>query len=631
MERRLDTIAARARSAAIACGLALTLAVVMTWPLASGLGRLGRTTNMDGLYGVWNVGWVSHTLVSDPTSLFDANIFYPHRATLAYSESNIVAGVIGIPAWVLTHNAYAAHNSALLFAFASTFLGTWLLARRLSGRTDTSIVAAILFAFCPYFYSHSAHVQLLMAGGIPLSMLALHGFADSPSAKRGLLLGVALAVQALACAYYGIFAGLMVSYGTLFLAARRRLWRIRSFWAGIGIAIVAAGLIVLPFLLPYLELQREGGFVRSLDEARRWSATWQSYLASPAHLHRPILTIARAVGWRIGEVLFPGILAIVLGVAGVVLGSRREPTPPTSRDDRETLLLYGSLGALALWGSFGPSLGLYTVLYRVVPLFTFLRAPARFGLLVAFVLSLFAALALDRLVSRRRGGAVAAVLSLLAIAELNVIPFPWERALPVSMNYRVLAAMPRAVLAEFPFYGERMAFPLHAQYMALSTTHWMPMVNGYSDYIPPDFREAASVLDSFPSSDTFTGTGETSCQVCGHSLGHVRPARRGNPDEAEGLRALPPPSGQRRHDELVRNCFVPVKLQSSLIRGALPLGLPCTLSRAPLRRRASASARSATARPRRSLARRRAVRVAHSLSLARVAGICLPSPFGFMR
>ena len=63
--------------------------------------------------------------------------------------------------------------------------------------------------------------------------------------------------------------------------------------------------------------------------------------------------------------------------------------------------------------------------------------------------------------------------------------------------------MPRAAVAEFPFYGERIAFPLHAQYMVLSTTHWMPLVNGYSDYIPQDFREAAAVLDSFPSNDTF--------------------------------------------------------------------------------------------------------------------------------
>jgi hypothetical protein len=502
MEPRPDTIAARARGAAIACGLALALAIVMTWPLASGLGRLGRTTNMDGLYGIWNVAWVSRTLVTEPASLFDANIFYPHRNTLAYSEANIVAGVIGIPAWLLTHNAYAAHNTALLFAFATSFLGMWWLAGRLSGRTDTSVVAGILFAFCPYFYSHSAHIQLLMAGGMPLSMLALYRLVDRPSVSRGVALGAALALQALACAYYGIFAGLMVGYGVLFLAVRRGLWRVRTFWSALIIGAVAAGLIVLPFLLPYLELQ-EGGFVRSLDDARRYSATWQSYLASPSHLHRPILSLARALGWRIGEVLFPGVLAIVVGIIGAVVCWKPDPDARPARDDRETLMLYGSFGLLALWGSFGPGAGLYTVLYRVVPLFTFLRAPSRFGLLVVFVLSIFSSLALARLVPKTRGIVVGSALAVVAIAELNVVPFPWERALTVSANYRLLASMPRAVVVEFPFYGERIAFPLHAQYMILSTTHWMPLVNGYSDYIPQDFREAAFVLDSFPSTDTF--------------------------------------------------------------------------------------------------------------------------------
>ena len=501
MERRPDTIAARARGAAIACAVAFTLAVVMTWPLAAGLGRLGRTTTMDGLYGIWNVAWVAHAIVTSPATLFDANIFYPHRGTLAYSESNILAGVVAIPAWLITRNAYAAHNSALLFAFASTWLGTWLLARRLTGHSGAAALAAILFAFCPFFYSHSAHIQLLMAGGIPLSMLALHRLADSPSPARGLVLGIALAGQALACAYYGIFAGLMVGYGVIFFAARRRLWRVPAFWIAVAIGAATACVIVLPFVLPYLELQRDTGFARSLDDARRYSATWQSYLASPALGHRPLLDLARRLGWRIGEVLFPGILAIVLGGTGVALSWRGAPQD----NDRETVMLYGSLGVLAVWGSFGPGAGLYIVLYRAVPLFTFLRAPSRFGLLLAFVLALFTSLALKRLLPRagRRDFLAVSALAAFAIAELNVVPFPWEHALPVSTNYRVLAAMPRGAVAEFPFYGERVAFPLHAQYMVLSTTHWMPLVNGYSDYIPQDFREAASVLDSFPSNDTF--------------------------------------------------------------------------------------------------------------------------------
>jgi hypothetical protein len=84
-----------------------------------------------------------------------------------------------------------------------------------------------------------------------------------------------------------------------------------------------------------------------------------------------------------------------------------------------------------------------------------------------------------------------------------VFPIGWTRAPILPAPYAVLAQSPRAPLAEFPFYGDRIAFPLHAQYMLFSTSHWMPMVNGYSDVIPLDFREAAAVLDGFPSNDAF--------------------------------------------------------------------------------------------------------------------------------
>ncbi|MEP6917255.1 MAG: hypothetical protein ABJC89_16505 [Acidobacteriota bacterium] len=505
MERPADTIARRARRAIGACALAVALAVLMTWPLASGLGRLGRTTTMDGLYGIWNVGWVARTLVSHPGALFEANIFYPHHNTLAFSESNIGAGVVGIPAWWLTGNAYAAHNSALLFGFASTLFGTWLLLRHLSGDSAGAFAAAIMFAFCPYFFSHSAHIQLLMAGGIPLAMLALHRLVDRPSPARGVVLGLVLAGQALSCAYYGIFAGLMVGYGVLFLAATRRAWRDPRYWTAIALAAATAILCVLPFFLPYLEIQRDEGFRRSLDDALRYSATPASYLATPAHAHHWILLLARRLGWHTGEVLFPGLLALTCGITGLILGLRAPRTNGTDGRDRETVVLYGSLGALAGWASFGPPAILYTALFRAIPLFTFLRAPSRFGLVVAFALAVLASLALKRLarLPARQHWVAAAAIGIAAVAELNVLPFPWERALPVPSSYAALARMPRAPMAEFPFYGERVAFPLHAQYMVWSTTHWMPLLNGYSDHIPQDFREAAFVLDSFPSNDTF--------------------------------------------------------------------------------------------------------------------------------
>ena len=102
--------------------LSLGLAVILTYPVAFRLDRVGRLNTGDGRWSIWCVSWVAHALTTNPRGLFDANIFYPHRNTLAYSENNIVAGVLGIPAWLLTHNAFATHNTAMLAAFVLAFL-----------------------------------------------------------------------------------------------------------------------------------------------------------------------------------------------------------------------------------------------------------------------------------------------------------------------------------------------------------------------------------------------------------------------------------------------------------------------------------------------------------------------------
>ena len=486
---------ARPRELVLASLAGVALAVLMTWPLAAGFGHLGRTLGADGQFSIWNVSWVARTLAVDPLHVYDANIFFPHRTTLAYSEANLLEGAIAMPVYWPTRNPYAALNFVVLFSFATSFLCMYLLVRYLTGDARAGTVSGVLYACCPYVFAHTSHIQLLMTGGLPLAMLMLHRVVDRPAAARGVHLGLALVAQALSCAYYGVFAALMVAFGTLVLAWTRGLWRSREYWTAIALGAIVPIAVVVPFFLPYLRVQAESGFARTLEDAARWSANPQSYLASSAHAHGFLLAaISRYDRWS--EVLFPGILATVLGLAGLGVrpGSDRGQTP-----------VYASLGVLALWASFGPSAGLYRVLFHL-PLFSFLRAPSRFGLVVVLVLAVFAGSAvhaiLDRLRPERRTIG-AAVLVLLAIAELNVLPFPWERAPVTPAPYAVLARLPRAVVAEFPFYGERIAFPLHAQYMLFSTSHWMPLVNGYSDVIPADFRETAAVLDSFPSADTF--------------------------------------------------------------------------------------------------------------------------------
>jgi hypothetical protein len=210
------------------------------------------------------------------------------------------------------------------------------------------------------------------------------------------------------------------------------------------------------------------------------------------------------------EVLFPGFLAIILGAIGIVAiartsdGTGRSDGRPDR--DRETLALYGSLGVLAFWASLGPRAGLYTLLFHTVPVFSLLRAPGRTGIIVTLVLALFAAYGVRALRRRAAGGAsmaIAAACCGLALLELNAVPFGWRESRRISSTYDLLARMPRGPVAEFPFYELRPDFPEHTIYMVNSTRHWQPLLNGYSDYIPPDFRRLAVRLGSFPSRDSF--------------------------------------------------------------------------------------------------------------------------------
>jgi hypothetical protein len=471
---------------------ATALAVTLTYPLAFNLDRFGRVNTDDGRWSIWVVSWVAHALTTTPLRVYDANIFYPHRNTLAFSEANLGAGALGVPVWLATHNPYTTHNVVFLAAFVIAFAGAYYLSRYLSGSRPAASLAGVLFAFCPYMFARTAHVQLLFIGLLPWCMFAFHRLVDQPTVTRSVVLGLLLSATALTCAYYGIFAVLMVGLGTIVYAVSRSLWRSRDYWIAIALAAFVSISLTVPFFLPYLTVQQTGGFVRTLADAQEYAANLGAWGASSAWAHRWWLP---ALG-PFNEVLFPGLLTLMLGVAGAVV---------LMRQARDTAVLYVLIAVIAFWTSFGPEAGLYRLLYQTIPIFSFLRAPSRTGILVTLSLVVFAAIAVSHLLPRmRHPRLVAAALFLAAVAELTTVPLTqFREAAPLSPVYHLLATLPRGAVAEFPYWYERYDFPRHAYYMLNSTAHWQPLVNGYSDHIPSDFRSTVMPLSSFPTRESF--------------------------------------------------------------------------------------------------------------------------------
>ena len=431
--------------AAIVLGAAIGLACLLTYPLVLNAENAGRIDVNDGKWSIWVVSWVAHALTTDPLHVFSANIFYPHDNSLAYSEANLGAGIVAVPVWLATRNPYATHNFVLLLSFVVSTAGGYYLCRYLTGSRHAAAVAGVLYAYCPFVFARTAHIQLMLIGGMPFCLLAFHRLVDRTTTGRAIALGAILWFQGLACAYYGVFAGMAVGLGSIVIAITRGRWREWRYRYGIGLAAAVSISLTLPFFIPYMALQRETGFARTLDGARSYSANATSWLASGAWAHRWWLHSIEGFS----DVLFPGLLTLVLGVVGAWLGLRTPPARPAGspapapRIRRDLVVFYVVLGVLSFWIALGPDAWLYSQLHRTIPVFSFLRAPSRRGVVVTLCLVVLAAVAISRMVSgRKRAGLMAGVLVVLAVADLFQAPLGLREYRPSRRPTRCLHACP---------------------------------------------------------------------------------------------------------------------------------------------------------------------------------------------
>jgi hypothetical protein len=202
-------------------------------------------------------------------------------------------------------------------------------------------------------------------------------------------------------------------------------------------------------------------------------------------------------------VLFPGFVTSTLAGIALVWAARRPPGGEQRRVSVETAGFYALLGGTAAWLSLGPAGGLYGWLYDAGPVLSMLRAPSRFGALVTLALAVLAGMAAAAAAGRLRSPAVAPVAVLLLLGELAAVPFDLRPALGTPAAHRMLAALPEGVVAEFPFFFREEDFHRNTLYMLYSTAHWRPLVNGYSDRVPVNYRETAVAISTFPSREAF--------------------------------------------------------------------------------------------------------------------------------
>ncbi len=485
---RRDWIAAHPRGSAL---LFFTLlAVVHTWPLATDVAHLTRHDNRDAILNEWIVGWVAHQLPRAPLHLFDANVFFPERYTLAYSEPMVVQGVMALPLLALGASLVLACNLLLLSGFVLSAWAMAIVVQHWTRDWTAGLAAGAIFAFNAHSLSRIPHLQAQHLEFLPFALLALDRVFEAPTTRNALKLAGWFILQSLTSVYLLVIAAFaLIAAGLSRVSDLKRhpLFTLQA----LTIAAVGSVAVLTPFLLPYWFVSRDLGLVRSLDDAGHYAAHWRAYLTTPARVHG-----WWSAGLADANVLFPGALGLALSLVAIMRG-----TAFTDRRARMCLAL--GIAGVAL--SFGPAMPGYDFLYAVMPLLRGIRATARFGILATLAVAALAGFGmtgLRALMPPRAWRFVAPLLVAVASTESIAAPLGLVRFDGIPPVYRSVPRTPGTVIVEYPFFGSR-SVQFHAHYMLNSTDHWQPIVNGYSGFQPPSFYENAAVLQTFPGDEAF--------------------------------------------------------------------------------------------------------------------------------
>jgi hypothetical protein len=507
-----------ARHAIIAC-LGIGLAVVVL--LHSQVRHLDYVPDLgDPLFSTWRIAWVHHQLVSDPRHLFDANIFYPERLTLTFSDPVILPALTASPLLIGGVHPVIAYNLLLMSGFWFSGFAVYLLVRHLTGSSRAAFVAGLTYACCAYRVDHFSHLELQMTQWMPLALLALHRFVTTRQWPYAIAAALAAVAQLYSSMYYAVFFVVYAAViGVGLWIVHRPPWKLL---VPLAISAAIAALLALPLERAFTAAQSVKG-ERPLYEIALYSAVPSDYLrATPLSL----MWRNRLRPPQAERSLFPGAALAALAAVGIA--------PPFGA----VPLVYAAGLALSFDGSLGLNGISFPYLRRWLGPFRNLRSPARFGALVGLTLSILSGFGATRVLTWRRSAIYQRVAFAGLVAIVMIEAWPVLTLRPVWKEppriYGAIAHLPRPVLAELPIPADE---TLNTPYMYFSLSHWAPMVNGYSGYIPASYRQLRSDMAGFPNDDGIDALrrrGVTHVTVncgldfpgCGELLATTKAARR---------------------------------------------------------------------------------------------------------
>jgi hypothetical protein len=508
--------------------------LVFFWPVVTRISSYSE--GGDAMFNAWTIARDWHCILHQGCANYaDGNIYFPHKDSMLYSETQLSTGLLTLPLYFINQNPLFAYNIWTIFSF---FLGGWfmyLLAKRLSrGHELVSTLAGLIFAFAPIRIAAIFHLQNLSIMFLPLAALLVIKYIDTRLRRYLALLFAVMVLLAYASWYQVVFALIGLSLLLLGLWAGRIIrWRTV---AVVGAVLMAGMATTMPLALQYSRFSKANDAAFKISDQVLYSSSVADYFIPHdgtlvGKLYYKLQPGTQINAYNLDSFSYHGIVlyltaAALLGVGGWWVWKQRRQKTKAAVEQRQTykyVLLFGVIAVVGFIISLGPLLKIkghfaysslsdgtalvvpapWLLVDKFVPQLQFIRAIGRASILTLFGLCAMLAflpayLRTSKLSARWRQGIWAAVI-LLVVVELmpahrvHMATGQYAYHLRIPAVYKYIKQHPHidniVILRSVDDYPGAPIPVMRAEDVLWAGYHNRNIFNGYSGYTPPSYFE----------------------------------------------------------------------------------------------------------------------------------------------
>lgn len=510
--------------------------IVFFWPLLLHIGTYSE--GGDAMFNSWAIARNQHCILrQDCANYANGNVFFPHKYTMLYSESEFSSGLITLPLYFIDQNPLLSNNVLTILSF---FLSGWfmyLLAKYLSkGNELFSILAGLIFEFAPLRMPAVWHLQNLSILYLPLAVLLILKFFEHARKRYLVYLFIALFMVFYASWYQMVFVIFaLASFVLGMLIFKAITWKQ---FATIALVIVLAAASTFPLAKQYLAFSKSSHATFTLNDQTTYASSLDDYIKPYSgtllgEVYYKVRPHAKVNSYNPDSDSYHGMVLYIAAISACALAYRYRKRSPEHAKRFAIVASMALVGIVGFIVSLGPLLKIrstytylglgqgipvtipmpYILVDKFVPQLAFLRTIGRASVLLLFALCCLLAIVSIYIV-RLRGRTKYIVIALVCIfVAIELMPAhrvvmsknAYSYNLQIPQVYRYIKQHKEVndivILTadkDYPHAPFPVIVPEEMLWAGYTNRN---IFNGYSSYQPPEYAATYADFVNFHPND----------------------------------------------------------------------------------------------------------------------------------